>query len=311
MLSTQHRQEVISILNSVLGFGTSIAGNEQAHSCPFCHHHKKKLQININTQQYHCWVCNARGRSISSLLRKLNCDKTKIERINTIYGNVSVYQSEEIDTTNVLRLPEEFKRLDVKETNIDPTFDYVKSYLMNRGIGTELIVKYNIGYCETGEYAGRIIIPSYDENNQLNYFTSRTYSDSKLKYKNPKVSKNIIGFANQINWDFPITLCEGVFDAITIRRNAIPMFGKFIPKVLMETIFSRKVKKINIMLDLDAQTEANKYTDYFNKNNIETSNIIPTKKDASEIGFIGVRNIIHNSKPTHWDDIIIHKLKGI
>jgi DNA primase len=311
MLSLQNKQEVVSILDSVLGQGTSIGGNEQAHSCPFCHHHKKKLQVNLNTQQYHCWVCNIGGRTIGSLLRKLNCESSKIDRINKIYGTVSTYVSDNEDTSFKLRLPEEFKRLDKKELSIDPEFDSIRSYLSRRGIGIELIIKYNIGYCPVGEYGGRIIIPSYDKNNQLNYFTGRSYTDSLLKYKNPRISKNIIGFENQIHWNYPLTLSEGVFDAIAIRRNAIPLFGKFIPPILMETIFKKKVKHINIMLDSDAQNEANKYVNYFNKNGITVSNIIPTKKDPSETGFVGVNQIIKSAKPTQWNDIIIHKLKGI
>jgi hypothetical protein len=42
--------------------------------------------------------------------------------------------------------------------------------------------------------------------------------------------KNIIGFENMINWNVPIVLCEGAFDAIAIKRNAIPLFGKNISK---------------------------------------------------------------------------------
>jgi hypothetical protein len=47
--------------------------------------------------------------------------------------------------------------------------------LKSRGITKNDIEKYNIGYCETGRYAKMIIIPSYDENGQLNYFTGRSF----------------------------------------------------------------------------------------------------------------------------------------
>jgi hypothetical protein len=45
------------------------------------------------------------------------------------------------------------------------------------------------------------------------------------------VSRDIIGFELFINWNVPIILCEGVFDAIAIKRNAIPLLGKTIQKV--------------------------------------------------------------------------------
>jgi ribosomal protein L37AE/L43A len=51
--------------------------DEQAHYCPFCHHHKKKLQVNIKTQYWHCWVCDAKGRKIQRLLKRLHVDARK------------------------------------------------------------------------------------------------------------------------------------------------------------------------------------------------------------------------------------------
>lgn len=312
MISPKDRLIVVDILDSVLGMGTSMANDEMAYHCPFCHHHKKKLQINLNNQKFHCWVCDSKGNTIGFLLRKLNCEFSKINTINTIYGS-NYYKSDDVEYDEVvkLKLPNEFKRLNEKEIAIDPTFDSVKRYLLNRGISNDIIVKYNIGYCESGIYANRIIIPSYDKDNQLNYFMARSYDDNPFKYKNPPISKNVIGFENQINWNYEITLCEGVFDAIAIRRNAIPLFGKFISKKLMEAIFFNKVKKIRIMLDDDAQSQANKYVNYFTKNGIDVTNIIPIEKDPSELGFEKTQELIRSSKSTGWDDMIKIKLKGI
>ena len=82
--------------------------------------------------------------------------------------------------------------------------------MLKRGLRPEDIVKYNIGYCETGEYEDKIIIPSYDERGRLNFFVGRSFYQSKFKHKNPKVSKNIVGFDLLINWDIPLVLCEGI-----------------------------------------------------------------------------------------------------
>ena len=51
MVSHHEKQEVINILNDVLGYSTSMKNDEQAYYCPFCHHHKKKLQVNLKTQK--------------------------------------------------------------------------------------------------------------------------------------------------------------------------------------------------------------------------------------------------------------------
>ena len=59
-----------------------------------------------------------------------------------------------------------------------------------------------------------------------------------------------------INWNEPIILCEGAFDAITIKRNAIPLFGKIIQPVLQKKIIEEHVTDIYICLDSDAITNA-------------------------------------------------------
>ena len=118
-------------------------------------------------------------------------------------------------------------------------------------------------------------------------------------------------FENQINWKLPITICEGVFDAIAIKRNAIPIMGKFIPKKLKNKIFVEGVREINILLDGDAQEQALKYVDYFQKQGIVVKNIIPNKKDASEMGFGVINNIIKKTEETGFTDLILQKLKTV
>ena len=313
MLSHHEKQQVINILDDVLGPGTSMKGDEQAHYCPFCHHHKKKLQINLQTQQWHCWVCDAKGKRIQRLLKRLQVDSHKLKKIYEIYGDDYVVYSNNTEDEKVeLRLPNEFRSLLEEPKGLNPTFRKVKEYAKQRGITTEDIRRYNIGYCDSGHYANRIIIPSYDSNNRLNYFIARSvYDEEKFKYKNPPVSKNIIIFENQINWNEPITLVEGVFDAMAVKRNAIPLLGKFIPKTLNDTIYKKEVKSINILLDEDAQDQALYYTMQFQNQGITTKNIRPSDKDAGEMGFSQVNKILKESKQTEFSDIISQKLAGL
>ena len=86
-LTQRDKSVVINILDEVLGVGTSLKGDEQAHHCPFCHHHKKKLQINLNTQKWHCWVCDAKGKKIQTLLKRLHVDSKRIKKVYEIYGD--------------------------------------------------------------------------------------------------------------------------------------------------------------------------------------------------------------------------------
>jgi DNA primase len=313
MLSHHEKQSVITILNDVLGPGTSMKNDEQAHYCPFCHHHKKKMQINIQTQQWHCWVCDAKGKRINRLLRRLHVDSHKLRKLYEIYGDDYVVYSNNTEDEKVeLRLPSEFQSLLIEPKGINPLFGKVKEYARKRGISEGDIKRYNIGYCDSGHYANRIIIPSYDRDNRLNYFIARSvFDEEKFKYKNPPVSKNVIMFENQINWNEPITLVEGVFDAMAVKRNAIPLLGKFVPKTLNDTIYKKEVKNINILLDEDAQEQALHYTIQYQNQGITTKNIKPTDKDASDMGFSEVNNKLKQSEQTQFVDIISQKLSSL
>ena len=123
------------------------------------------------------------------------------------------------------------------------TIVYKFSYLKRRGIGGIDILRYSMGYCSSNGYANRIIIPSYDADGKLNYFIARDmFPNSKLKYKNPPMSKDTVCFEMFVNWNEPIVLCEGVFDAFR-QKKRIPLLGKFPSKTLV-TRLVEKVKQI-------------------------------------------------------------------
>ena len=311
MLSGKNKLKIITILDSALGVGSSLKGNEQAHHCPFCNHHKKKLQVNLDTQRWHCWVCDSKGRSIASLLRKLNVDLRDIGVVKDVYGDEPEYDAKE-EYVAKLQLPKEFKQLYFYPKSINPAYNQALHYLNKRGITKADIVKYNIGYCEDGLYGGRVIIPSYDDNGDLNYFVARSfYEDEKMKYKNPPISRDVIVFENMINWNEPITLVEGVFDSFSVKRNVIPLLGKFLLSKLKNKIMEKGVKDVTIMLDSDAVEDSTKHTEWFQKNGIKVRNIIPTDKDAGEMGFQKVNEMLKSAKETTWDDLVMAKLNNI
>ena len=132
-----------------------------------------------------------------------------------------------------------------------------------------------------------------------------------MKYKNPPVSRNVIVFDNQIDWNEPITLVEGVFDSFSVKRNVIPILGKFIPRSLQNKIKEKGVKEINILLDSDAVEDSTKHANYFIKNGIKVKNVIPEGGDAGDLGFDKINNLLKETEETGWDDLILSKLNNI
>jgi len=313
MLSNTEKNTVIASLTTTLGQYSTLKGNELAFYCPFCHHHKQKLQVNTETQKWHCWTCNSGGKKLTSLLRKLDVDRKTISIIREIYGDSNYnLQNEDSDAKVFINLPKEFISLADEPKGFNPEYKHAIHYLTQRGIGIKEIVKYNIGYCKDGMYARRIIVPSYNSNGSLNYFVSRSYyAEERMKYKNPPISKNIICLDSQINWNEPVILCEGVFDAITIRRNAIPLLGKFPSKTLVEKIFMNGVTDIVIALDSDAINEALKVSDYFSKQGINVRLMMLKDKDASELGYDGFYKELNGTKEFGIEELLLSKISSL
>jgi len=312
MLSGKNKIVVISILDNVLGVGFSLKHNEQVHLCPFCHHHKQKLQVNLDTQKWHCWVCNAKGKRIKSLLSRLNTDLSDIERIKAIYGDDDTDVSTN-DTEVKLYLPKEFKQLYFKPKSINPIYNQAISYLKGRKISMSDIVKYNIGYCENGLYGGRIIIPSYDENGELNYFIARSFYEGTASYKNPTVSRNVIVFENQIVWsEKELTIVEGVFDSFSVKRNVIPLLGKFLLPKLKDKILSEGIKCVNLCLDPDALDATIKIAEFLMRNNISVKIINPLPyKDIGDMKFEDAIPLIKDTNLIDFSKLMIMKIGTI
>ena len=136
------------------------------------------------------------------------------------------------------------------------------------------------------------------------------FPNSKLKYKNPPMSKDTVCFEMFINWNEPIVLCEGVFDAITIRRNVIPLLGKFPSKTLVKRLVEKKVKKIYVALDEDAKKDAVKLSKFLMDYGITTHLLDLKEKDPSELGFSNFWKILKQTKQTKFSDLIKERLYG-
>ena len=273
---------LISLLETVLGRSKKTSGNNISFKCPLCNHYKHKLEVDLNSQYWHCWVCNAKGRKLYTLLKKVGATITQLKDLAKQTDSY-VPVKEKVD--NHVSLPQEFQLI-LNGNKTNPEFRNALMYLKNRGITREDIVRYGIGYCESGPYDKMIIIPSYDKDGRLNFFTGRSYyKDSTFKHKNPKVSKDIIGFELFVNWDKPITIVEGAFDAIAVKRNAIPLFGKIILDNLKKKVIEKGVKDIYIALDTDAREKALDICQYFIESGINVYLIELGDKDPSDLGY--------------------------
>lgn len=248
-------QEKLKILTSFLGPYTR-SGGEVLFSCPFCKHHKKKLSVNIHKNVFKCWICDANGKSLSKLVRKFgNTDArfkwSKFEDRIEIGDFDNLFEDQKPELEVLINLPANFVSLANKTLPI--TAKGPLKYLSERGITKKDILRWKIGYCSDGEYANRVIIPSFNKDGYVNYFVARSWIDEFPRYKNPQASKNIIFNELFVDWTKSIILTEGVFDAVK-AGNAIPLLGSTMKE--NSKVFQEIVKReipVYLALDPDAQ----------------------------------------------------------
>ena len=304
-------QLLVTLVNSVLGSGKATARNNYAYHCPFCNHHKPKLEVNLTENRegknpWHCWACDARGTTIYNLFKQLKTDVSKFTELKSL-----VKTSKSIKETQVVFsviLPTEFISLNNVDTS-DIMARHALAYLKNRHVSKYDIIKYNIGYCKEGLYKNMIILPTYDKDGNINYYTARSFEkEPYVKYRNPSSSRDVIPNEHLINWNVPVILCEGLFDAMAIKRNAIPLLGKNIQSSLMKKIVTSVVDKIYIALDRDAIKQALKFCERLMAEGKEVYLVDLQDKDPSEMGFKNFTKLIQKTVPLTYYNLMEHKL---
>jgi len=307
------QSQIVALLNELLGQTARLrkGGNQAVYFCPCCHHYKRKLEINLETGQWHCWTCNIKGSFLGSFLKKVKASSSYRERMAELTGDLRIaIRKKGKEDEQALMLPDEFHPLAKPVASIE--YRNALSYLKRRGVLREDIIRYNIGYAESGDYAFYVIIPSYDAEGNLNFFMGRRYYESEgtIPHKKPQVPMNLVGFESFVNYSEPLNFCEGAFDAMAIRTNAIPLFGKYPSKKLRERMVIHDVKRVNMVLDDDALNDAVKNYELLVKDvpGISVFIVKLNGKDPSKLGFLKTHKLIREAEEFTESDLLAYKL---
>jgi len=261
---------VIDILEDILGspkLHNDYKG-QISFDCPVCSFDIKELdhgdgkgnlEINYKESVFKCWSCSETHGTHGTLYKLIKQHgNQKLLKKYLILRPDEDGEAPKRVYKNV-KLPKEFILFKDASRGLQLTsqFKQAWAYIKKRNITDEMLERYNIGFCYEGDFANRIIIPSYNEEGYLNYFIARSYlSYTKLKYKNPEVQKEIIIFNEKlINWNEKIYIVEGAFDSIFIP-NSIPMLGKFMSDHLFYKLYDDARGELTIVLDPDAYNDA-------------------------------------------------------
>ena len=291
---TDEIEVMVELLSDVLGSPHQHyeSKGQISFDCPVCADEKGldngdgkgNLEINYIRHVYKCWACGETHGTQGPLGKLFDGYATKAQK--KVYNLIKPEELKQEDKKKVrLRLPEGFTTFKDSNPRFIPHIEAYK-YLQSRGITDDIIDRYKIGYTATGDYAYRIVVPSYNTENTLNYFVARAWVPKKMKYKNPPVPKDEIIFGeNNIDWKKDVYLCEGVFDSFFLP-NPIVMLGKKMSKLLFETLYLKAEGNIIICTDGDAFTDGVKL--YHELNGGKLYNKIkliklPTDKDVCDL----------------------------
>lgn len=252
----------LDLLEEALGDFIQV-GQEFLFYCPYCKHHKKKMSINIKKNAYKCWICGKSSKNVANVFYATK-DYSLQDKYKNLLGIIDfsdehifdVFLNEKKEKKEIF-LPNEFKTLTTK-----PNITMIEAfkYLRERGLTKLDIAKWKMGYCDSGEYKERIIIPSFDSDGNLNFFTSRTYNKNNWPpYKNPKINKDIIFNELSIDKNKPLTIVEGPFDAV-VADNALPLLGSNLREEsnIFQFIVANNHPKVYFALDYDARRREKK-----------------------------------------------------
>lgn len=291
---------LLNVLSKYLGEPTHKKEDNNAFHCPFCNHHKKKLEVDLSTGLWNCWVCHTKGKGVSFLLRKINAPFNDIQNIKKYES----YNSKKSDYNNdFIFLPDYYVAFDVNVSNF--VQDRLINYLSTRGVSYDDIRKYKLGY--SSKDPNNIIIPSYDRNFKINYYVEKNISTGR--YVNPNYSKNQIIFESFVDWSSDIVIVEGVFDAMSVQRNAVPLLGKILGTQLKESLLRSAVNNVYIALDSGETKDIMKISEYLLSIGKKVFIVdLPEGEDPSSIGKDRIWDYIGSARPTNIDAIFLHKL---
>jgi DNA primase len=246
--------------------------NELRICCPLCDDSKFHGYVNVSKGIFHCFKCNSGQTSISRgftayhFLRQIHgLSNNEAQAVLKGDGQL-IDRREKVDITKLLNREkdEEEEFQEFREIQLPPTkpiqpddgtlmMGAAASTYMSIRLGREYVricKELKIEYCISGQYSGRIVLPVYLDNKPV-FFTARSFfpADALPTYMNP-FGVNPPLFA-PYGFDKEAILCEGYFDAISIGRGGIAVFGSALTNLQFEQFLDWEFEKVIVCFDDD------------------------------------------------------------
>nr|CAI9751392.1 DNA primase [uncultured phage]CAI9752278.1 DNA primase [uncultured phage] len=220
---------------AITKFGTQYTKYKETEwlfPCPGCKKvNRENLHVNTKNGCYHCFHCDYKGKLRGT------------PRLSDLLGNGEHNNRQQYkkDTTTYL-LP--FYQLPLTEEQ--------KQALYKRGLTDDDIKYYHIAGGK------RIQIPNYVKGSFSDLICAWEWRKENVTKYNPKYlytegvqKSNVLFNIQNITEGSDITLCEGIFNAITAGRTAVASYGCNLSDNQLQLILDKRPKSIIIAYDSD------------------------------------------------------------
>lgn len=289
--------------------------------CPFCGDEKYRMGINTVSGLAHCfrasceWKTSDRKHLFRELCKVLNLN----DRMDDARVKKKKKKVEHVKIVKRMHLPNEFELLVDHHTKDDIELRAWKYLILKRGMTEEQIKQHKLGFCATGDFAWRIIIPVFKKGRLVAY-TGRDFSelpDIDPKYRNSEGQKHLYNVPKTKK--HKVILIEGAFDVYSVERADVPGFdiigrlgtglGKNAMRVLLdydEIVLWPDPDKGGIDLTVDAAKSLSKRGRVVSIIIPQDGDVDPGKLGETEYGLKEIAHKIRTRIP--WNESVHTKL---
>lgn len=289
------------------------------YNCPKCG--SSRFTVNYNRNMFRCWKCGYSSKSVISLLFELEASYSDISEAKKVLGIQDHYKNRDEDLQSkidkILFNPkEEQKRIFEQKSWVPITSNELmvkraRIYMKKkRGISDYELNYYGVKYDRD---EGMIVFPSYDINGDLNFYVKRTVGDYSF-YKNCDGVKktDIVFWESLIDFERPIILTEGIFDAMKLGENALPILGSLLPNRLFKLIVALETPEVTIFLDKDAEDSMIKMSEKFSNAGINVNNVfLDEDTDAGALTKTEIKLYLNKKREINKFSMIDQNLNSI
>lgn len=293
--------------------------------CPFCKHSNKnklKLVIHLEKNFWHCWLCDKKGADVSYIVSRFN--KSKVSEAKTLFKrknvknefSINLFGTEDLDEEIIetVDIPNGFKLLANNYSSQNPDIRDVFKYAIKRGINKHKMWFLRLGVSTDIEFRRSLIIPSFDDKGEINFYTARRIdvdTSSPVKYKNASVTKKEIIFNElYIDWSLPLTIVEGPLDLLKTNDNATCLLGSSLTydMKLFRRIVENKTE-VNLALDKDVYFKTIKIAKLLHEYDVKV-NILDTRvaNDVGDMTPSQFEECLNNAKEFKENDLLLTKI---